>query len=73
MASKELSSFLIAASTAGSNAFDVALFGHVRFCMAQDALNDFLVCTQLIQIRRNATPEPMPAIPFQLDSLRVDG
>ena len=25
--------------------------------MAQDALNDFLVSTQLIRIRRNATPE----------------
>ena len=73
MASKELSSFLIAASTAGSNAFDVALFGHVRFCMAQDALHNFLIRTKFIQVRRNATPEPMPAIPFQLDSLRVDG
>jgi hypothetical protein len=27
--------------------FDVTLFSHVRFCMAQDALNDLLVRTQL--------------------------
>ena len=35
--------------------------------MAQDKLNDFVICTQLIQVRRNATSEPMPAIPFQPD------
>jgi hypothetical protein len=23
--------------------FDVTLFGHVRFCMAQDALDDFFI------------------------------
>jgi hypothetical protein len=55
MASKDVSSFLIAASTA-VECFDVTLFGHVRFCMAQDALHDFLIRTKFIQIRRNATP-----------------
>jgi hypothetical protein len=33
--------------------------------MTQDTLNDFLVRTQLIQIRRDATPEAMSAIPFE--------
>ncbi len=46
--------------------FDVAILGHVRFCMTQDTLNDFLVRTQLIQVRRDATPEAMPAIPLPI-------
>jgi len=72
MASKELSSSH-RCTHRRIECFDVALFGHVRFCMAQDALHNFLIRTKFIQVRRNATPEPMPAIPFQLDSLRVDG
>ena len=32
--------------------------------MTQDTLNDLFVRTQFIQIRRDATPEAMPAIPF---------
>ncbi len=48
----------------GIEGFDVTIFGHVRFCTPQDALNNFLVCTQFIQIRRNATPEAMSAIPI---------
>src|SRR5712692_799434 len=35
--------------------------------MAQDALNHFFIRPQLIQIRRNSTSEPMPAIPLQSD------
>ncbi len=30
--------------------------------MPEDALDDLLVCTQLIQIRRDATTEPVPAV-----------
>lgn len=63
MASKDVSSFLHSGKNGWIESFDVAIFGNVRFCMAQDALNDFLIRTQLIQVRRDATPEPMPAIP----------
>jgi hypothetical protein len=49
------------------SSLQVPLFGHVRFCMAQDQLNDLLIRPELIQIRRNATPEPMLAIPFHPD------
>jgi len=33
--------------------------------MTQDALDDFFVRSQFIQIRRDATPEAMPTIPLQ--------
>lgn len=33
--------------------------------MAKYALDDLFVRAQLIQVRSNATPEAMPAIPFQ--------
>ena len=41
----------------GVKSCDVAILGHVRFRMTQDTLNDLLVRTQFIQIRRDATPE----------------
>ena len=37
--------------------------------MTQDALHEFLVRAQFIQIRRNATSESVPAIPFQPNRL----
>jgi hypothetical protein len=46
---------------------DVAIFGYMGLRMTQDALDNFFIRAQLIQIRRNATPEPLPAIPFQPD------
>jgi hypothetical protein len=36
--------------------------------MPPNALNNLFVRTQLIQIRRDATSEPMPAIPIQSKS-----
>src|SRR6059058_1589366 len=57
MASKELSSSH-RCTHRRIECFDVALFGHVRFCMAQDALHNFLIRTKFIQVRRNATRNP---------------
>jgi len=48
---------------------DITLSCDMRLCMTQNALDDFLVCAQLIQIRRDTTPESVPAIPFQLHRL----
>ena len=37
--------------------FDVAIPGQVRFCMPRGTLDDLLARAQLIEIRRDATPE----------------
>ena len=39
----------------------------MRFRVAKDTLDDLFVRAQLMQVRSNATPEAMPAVPFQSD------
>jgi len=46
---------------------DVAVLGDMRFRVAKDTLDDLFVRAQLMQVRSNATPEAMPAVPFQSD------
>jgi len=64
-----VSILFIAARIAGSKALMWRSLVTVRFCATQDTLNDFLSRTQFIQIRRDTTPEAVPAIPFQPDCL----
>jgi len=40
--------------------FDVTLPGNVRFGVAQNALNDFIVRAQCEQVRRNSATKPVP-------------
>src|SRR5258705_210725 len=45
--------------------FDVALLGYVWLGVTQYALHNFVVSAQCVQVRRNASPEPVPSIPRQ--------
>jgi hypothetical protein len=41
----------------------------MRLCMTQDALNDFFLRAQFIQIRSDATTEPVQAVPVDVETL----